>query len=134
MICIRSMQRDLELCGLRRPTLLFLAHTDLTFRGSLVTLRAVADATTQQHVGRVYKTRSNIIGILSPPGDGMVIITLLTQVRKEKNGKINFRPGIECPTFDARTEVYLSILFLPHLCQQSNYYQEAIYCFLFSFS
>ena len=26
---------------------------------------------------------------------GMVIITLLTQVRKEKNGKINFRPGIE---------------------------------------
>ena len=25
----------------------------------------------------------------------MVIITLLTQVRKEKNGKINFRPGIE---------------------------------------
>ena len=31
----------------------------------------------------------SIIGILSPPGDGMVIITLLTQVRKEKNGKIN---------------------------------------------
>ena len=25
----------------------------------------------------------------------MVIITLLTQVRKEKNGKINFRPGTE---------------------------------------
>ena len=24
--------------------------------------------------------------------------------------------------FNARTEVYLSILFLPHLCQQSNYY------------
>ena len=24
----------------------------------------------------------------------MVIIALLTQVRKEKNGKINFRPGI----------------------------------------
>ena len=23
---------------------------------------------------------------------------------------------------DARTEVYLSVLFLPHLCQQSNYY------------
>ena len=42
----------------------------------------------------------------------MVIITLLTQVRKEKNRKI-----------DARTEVYLSVLFLPHLCQQSNYYQ-----------
>ena len=25
----------------------------------------------------------------------VIIITLLTQVRKEKNGKINFRPGIE---------------------------------------
>ena len=25
----------------------------------------------------------------------MVIITLLTPVRKEKNGKTNFRPGIE---------------------------------------
>ena len=30
-----------------------------------------------------------IIRILSPPRDGMVINTLLTQVRKEKNGKIN---------------------------------------------
>ena len=27
------------------------------------------------------------VGNLSPPGDGMVIITQLTQVRKEKNGK-----------------------------------------------
>ena len=26
--------------------------------------------------------------------------------------------------FNARTKVYLSILFLPHLCQQSNYYQH----------
>ena len=26
--------------------------------------------------------------------------------------------------FDARTEVYLSVLFLPHLCQQSNYYNN----------
>ena len=42
--------------------------------------------------GRIYCPD---IGILSPPGDGMVIITLLTQVRKEKNGKINFRLGIK---------------------------------------
>ena len=33
-----------------------------------------------------------LIGNHSPPGDSMVIITLLTQVRKEKNGKIYFRP------------------------------------------
>ena len=36
-----------------------------------------------------------LVGNLSPPGDGMVIITQLTQVRKEKNGKTNFRPGIK---------------------------------------
>ena len=51
----------------------------------------------------------------------MVIITLLTQVRKEKNGKINFRPGIEpgtqrlgSSTLDTRplprTKVYLPII------------------------
>ena len=40
-------------------------------------------------------THTTIIGMFSPPGDGMVVITLLTQVRKEKNGKINFHPGIE---------------------------------------
>ena len=28
--------------------------------------------------------------------------------------------------FDARTEVYLSVLFLSHLCQQSNYHQKGI--------
>ena len=49
----------------------------------------------------------------------MVIITLLTQVRKEKNGKINFCPGIEPGTQRLgvqytrplpRTKVYLPIL------------------------
>ena len=29
--------------------------------------------------------------------------------------------------FDAQTEVYLSILFLPHLCQQGNYYHFKIF-------
>ena len=56
---------------IKSDVLLYLAHTDL-YDGS-------------------------VIGILSSPGDGMVIITLLTQVRKEKNGKINFHPGIGHP-------------------------------------
>ena len=62
-----------------------------------------------------------IIGNLSPPGDGMVIITLLTQVRKEKNGKMNFCPGTNPAPRDwesstlgtrplPRTKVYLPIL------------------------
>jgi len=40
-----------------------------------------------------------LFGILSPPGDGMVINTLLTQVRKEKNGETNFHLGIEHRAF-----------------------------------
>ena len=34
------------------------------------------------------------VGNLSPPGDGMVIITQLTQVRKEKNGKNGGYPEV----------------------------------------
>ena len=44
----------------------------------------------------------------------VVRITQLTQVRKEKNGKINFHPGIEPGTQSPRplprTKVYLPIL------------------------
>ena len=61
-----------------------------------------------------------LVGNVSPPGDGMVIITQLTHglVLSVLDSQ-SLGAG-----FDAWTEVYLSILFLPHLCQLSNYYHK----------
>ena len=45
----------------------------------------------------------------------MVIITQLTQVRKEKNGKINFHPGIEPSTQRQHQAITQDKVYIPIL-------------------